>query len=273
MYGGVKMVGQVQLLKQIDDLIENKELPRFIVITGKKGSGKKLVAHYISTKSHAAEWVLPNNKIDTIRLLIHEAYKHINPIICILQDADEMSNEAQNSLLKLAEEPPNNAVIVMTVQDINNVLRTIKSRAFVLSTEPYTLDQLNEYVVSQYEGSELYGELCDTPGECDLLHKMGGPKFVEFVDKVVDNIGTVPIANCFKVVDSLAVDKEDDKGYDVRLFFKAVIRRCLKKDPMDKEYIQMAMLTSERLSQLRMKNLNKRMLVTTWILDVRKLWT
>ena len=269
------MIGQVQLLKQIDKLIQENELPRFIVITGKKGSGKKLVAHYIATKTHADEWTLPNNKIDTVRILIHEAYKHINPIVCILQDTDDMSNEAQNSLLKLTEEPPSNAVIIMTVQDINNVLKTIKSRAFVLDTEPYTIEQLNEYVVSQYEGSDIYWELCDTPGECDLLHKMGGPKFVEFVDKVVDSIGTVSTANSFKILDSLALDKDVDKGYDVTLFFKAVIRRCLQiaKETEDTIYVNMALSTGNRLSQLRIKGINKRMLVTTWILDVRKLWT
>lgn len=269
------MIGQVHLLKQIDTLIDNNELPKFIVITGKKGSGKKLVAHYITTKSHSAEWVLPNNKIDTVRLLIHEAYKHINPIVCILQDADEMSNEAQNSLLKLAEDPPNHAVIIMTVQDISNVLRTIKSRAFVLNMEPYTLNELNEYVVSQYEEDKIYGELCDTPGECDLLHSMGGPQFVAFVDKVVDNIGTVSTANCFKVLDSLALDKDSDKGYDLTLFFKAVIRKCLKEDldSFDSTHIQMALITSAALGELKIKGTNKKMLVTTWILDVRKLWT
>lgn len=266
------MIGQVQLLKQIDTLIENNNLPRFIVITGKRGSGKKLVAHYITVKSHSSEWILPNNKIDTIRLLIHEAYKHVNPLVCILNDTDEMSNEAQNSLLKLTEEPPNNVIVIMTVEDINNVLRTIKSRAFILSTEPYTLEQLNEYVVSHYGENDLYGELCDTPGECDLLYRMGGTKFVDFVNKVVDNIGTVSTANSFKIMENLALDKDTDKGYDLTLFFKVFIRRCITKDYTEEKYIQMASLTSEYLSQLRIKGINKKMLVTTWILNVRKLW-
>lgn len=266
------MIGQVHLLAQIDKLIENKELPRFIVITGKKGSGKKLVAHYITTKSHSSEWILPNIKIDTIRILIHEAYKHINPIVCILQDADTMSNEAQNALLKLAEEPPNNAVIVMTLKDIQNVLRTIQSRAFVLNLEPYTVNELNEYVMQQYEPNNIYQELCDTPGECDLLHSMGGTKFVDYVDKVVDNIGVVSTANSLKIINELAVDKEGE-GYDLTLFFKAVIRRCLNIEHDKVIYLQIATLTSQTLSQLRIKGINKRMLVTTWILNVRKLWT
>lgn len=272
------MVGQVQVLQQIDSLIESNNLPKFIVITGKRGSGKKLVAHYIATKSHSAEWVLPNIKIDTVRMLIHEAYKHINPIICIIQDADDMSNEAQNALLKVCEEPPANATIIMTLQDIHNVLRTIQSRAFVLNTDPYTVDDINEYVVNQYEGSDIYWQLCDTPGECDLLHKMGGIKFVEFVDKVVEHIGTTSTANIFKIVESLAVDKDVDKGYDITLFFKAFIRRCFElaeqEDTGDSHiYTDMIPITSEALSQLRIKGINKRMLVTTWILNVRKLWT
>lgn len=272
------MVGQQHILQQIDSLIESDNLPKFIVITGKKGSGKKLVAHYITTKSHSAEWVLPNIKIDTIRMLIHEAYKHINPIICIIPDADEMSNEAQNALLKICEEPPKNATIIMTLQDIQNVLRTIQSRAFVLPVDPYTVDDINEYIVNNYENSDIYWQLCDTPGECDLLHKMGGNKFVEFVDKVVDHIGTTSTANSFKIIESLAVDKDVDKGYDVVLFLKAVIRRCMElaedKDNEDFDiYLQMSLVTSDTLKQLRIKGINKRMLLTTWVMNVRKLWT
>ena len=91
------------------------------------------------------------------------------------------------------------------------------------------------------------------------------------MEKVVDSIGTVSTANAYKVGQSLKLtNTETDNGYDLKLFFKAVIRKCLKET--DAEYLKMVMITSNTLTKLSIKGVNKQFLFSSWLLGVRRLW-
>ena len=212
------MIGQKLLLKQIDRLIEYG-FPQFVVITGEKGSGKKTVAEYIAKKIAKVYWTLEENKIANIRQMIQMSYNNYQSTLCIIPEGDTLSTAAQNAILKIVEEPPKNAYFIMTVKDIEYVLPTIKSRAFILSMDPYSKEEITEY---SKEDNELYAQVCSTPGECDLLQGLGANEFVDFVDKVVDSITEVTVANALKIVQKMSC-KEDDKGYDIKLFFKLLM--------------------------------------------------
>ena len=130
------MIGQKHLQSRIEQLITDRTFPRFSILVGPKGSGKKTFANWIITKivRHEAlsySQVCPDVKIDTIRQIIESAYKTISTNIYVIPDADTMSNAAKNALLKVTEEPPNNAYFIMTLEDENNTLETIRSRGTV----------------------------------------------------------------------------------------------------------------------------------------------
>lgn len=265
------MIGQKQLIKQIDSLIKTG-FPQFVVITGEKGSGKKTIAEDIASKIAKIHWTLEDNKIANIREMIGMSYNNYQPTVCIIPEADTLSSAAQNAILKLVEEPPKNTYFIMTTQDINYVLSTIKSRAFVLTMDPYTSAEISEYAK---EDNKLYSQICETPGECDLLQAMNIEEFVDFVTKVVDNIGEVATANALKLGQSIAM-KEDDKGYDMKLFFKVFIYECMQRDFQSKghqcNYLQMELATSKMMQKLRIKGVNKQMLFTDWIMEMRRIW-
>lgn len=105
------MIGQKEILKQVDDLMD-KGFPRFVVITGQKGQGKKYLAKQIAKKLNYPI-IVSEIKIENIRQIIELSYKHTEPIIYLIPDADKMSLGAKNSLLKVIEEPPNNAYFIM----------------------------------------------------------------------------------------------------------------------------------------------------------------
>jgi len=70
-------------------------------------------------------------KIDQMRLLKEAAY--LRPMmgkkrIFIIIDADKMNNEAENSLLKVLEEPPLFSFIILLTNSPYDILPTIKSR-------------------------------------------------------------------------------------------------------------------------------------------------
>ena len=70
-------------------------------------------------------------KIDEIRLLQREAI--LKPFdakyrIIIINYADRMTEQAQNSLLKILEEPPNRTILFLITDNIFSLLTTIRSR-------------------------------------------------------------------------------------------------------------------------------------------------
>ena len=57
-----------------------------------------------------------------------------------------MSLNAKNSLLKLVEEPPQQAYIIMELQQIENTLDTIKSRCQEIKMDSYELKDIEKFI-------------------------------------------------------------------------------------------------------------------------------
>ena len=278
------MIGQTYLKERLQNLIQERTFPRFSILVGPKGSGKKTLANWIITKIVRQEalsysQVCPDVKIDTIRQIIENAYKTISTNIYVIPDADEMSNAAKNALLKVTEEPPNNAYFIMTLEDENNTLETIRSRGTVFHMDRYTPDEILEYSIPIFglekldcDTRQIITDLCETPGDVDILAKMGVHEFNDYVQLVVNNIETVSLANAFKISSKIAL-KDGDKGYDLNLFWRAFQKICLEiattvKEPeIIMKYGTWSITTAKFARKLRSKGINKQMLFDNWILS------
>lgn len=87
-------------------------------------------------------------KIEQIRYLQEKiAEKPIvaNKKVYIIDDSDNMTNEAQNCLLKTLEEPPSYAVIILIVSNENKILTTIKSRCTKLVFHSLSNEEITSY--------------------------------------------------------------------------------------------------------------------------------
>lgn len=270
------MIGQKELLKNIDELIRKKSFPRFSILIGNKGSGKKLICDHIADKL-GLQKVYIGKKTEEIRQMIKNAYKVVTPTLYIIADADDMVSNAKNAILKVTEEPPNNAYFIITLQDINNTLDTIKSRGTVFSMDRYTPKQIIDYTETLNNSltdkeKKIIKQLCVVPGDVQILLADNVTEFYDYAEKVVDHIAKVSSANCFKIADKVAL-KEDSNGYDLKLFWKAFINICLNKiheEPI--LYANGISITSDYLQMLRVKASNKQMLMDMWIMSIRKAW-
>lgn len=70
-------------------------------------------------------------KVDDIRELTSMSCCLSKDTLFILDKADKLNTQAQNALLKLAEEPPDKCYICLLVEDATKLLPTIKSRAII----------------------------------------------------------------------------------------------------------------------------------------------
>lgn len=135
------MIGQKNNINTLIKWRCNKSVPRFIILSGSEGSGRLTFAKII-IKMINAHGVIIGNSIDDVRKNIENAYMITEPTCYIFRNADDMSTAAKNALLKVVEEPPNNAYFIMTVQNVDNMLGTIKSRGTVIKMEPYSKKEL-----------------------------------------------------------------------------------------------------------------------------------
>ena len=68
--------------------------------------------------------------------------------VYIIENADKMTVQAQNCLLKTLEEPPPYVVIMLTVSNYEAMLETIRSRSLRLSFKKYTQEQVRQAIES-----------------------------------------------------------------------------------------------------------------------------
>lgn len=110
--------------------------PQALALVGPPGFGKGYIANLLAQKivSRKGDVININNnqqtiKIDAIRRLrSHLNFKTKQKRVVVIEDAQLMTNEAQNAFLKTLEEPNENIVFIMTVSAIQGLLPTIISR-------------------------------------------------------------------------------------------------------------------------------------------------
>ena len=86
-------------------------------------------------------------KIEQIRDLqarILEKPISSNKKVYIIDDADTMTEESQNCLLKTLEEPPEYAMIILITSNENRMLQTIKSRCVIIRFEDLTNEEISQ---------------------------------------------------------------------------------------------------------------------------------
>lgn len=272
------MIGQTNLIERMDRLIATHKYPRFSIIVGAVGSGRKtVVKHIVKQFGNIVTYQLPDCKVDTVKQMINDSYNVCDVTMYIIPDADSMSVASKNAMLKVTEEPPHNAYFVMTLNSIDNTLPTIQSRATVFTMDNYSINELSNYWSITYPTIALTDaiSICETPGDVNLITSLKTNEFFDYVSLVVDNIALVSGCNCFKIANKIALKDELDK-YDLRLFFKAFMRECLSRSMSDLslvgKFCSGVAITSKYLQDLRVNGVNKIMLFDLWVLDIRESW-
>ena len=69
--------------------------------------------------------------------------------VFFIPDASSMNEQAQNKLLKIIEEPPENTVFLLGLSNIKNILPTIVSRCIIIKIQGNDIDAAASYLKSE----------------------------------------------------------------------------------------------------------------------------
>lgn len=179
MYHFNKIVGQKSLVSHLQQAIASKQVSHAYIIEGEAGMGKKLIASTFAKTLQCVEggkvscdtcescvsfeggnhpdihFVTASKKsgygVDDIREQVNGTM-FVRPYnspykIYIIDQADTLTVQAQNALLKTIEEPPVYGIVIFLVENSRHLLETILSRCVKLALSTVTKSVVSEYLI------------------------------------------------------------------------------------------------------------------------------
>lgn len=191
--GGFKdVVGHRDIIQYIKDAVGQNKVSHAYILNGQRGSGKKLLAKLfamtLQCESGGSEpcgecrsCIQTNNgnqpdiitvkhekpasiSVDDVRTQINGDIM-IKPYsspykIYIVPEADLMTVQAQNAILKTIEEPPEYAVIFLLTENADSLLPTIRSRCVMLKLRNIKDKLVKKYLMEQMQVPDYQADLC-----------------------------------------------------------------------------------------------------------------
>ena len=195
MSGFKDVVGHKNIIKYIQNAVTADAVSHAYILNGERGSGKKLLANLFAMslqcenrdedgdacgKCRSCRQAAGGNQPDIIRIMhekpntigVGDIRTQVNDDIMIrpysskykiyiIADADMMSVEAQNALLKTIEEPPEYAVIMLLTENAETLLPTIRSRCVMMKLRNIKDQLVKKYLMEQLEvpGVKMGGKI------------------------------------------------------------------------------------------------------------------
>ena len=188
------IIGQDQIIKYVSRATVEEALSHAYILAGEKGSGKGMLASLFSMfiqcehkedhgdvcgKCQSCKQSVNNNQPDIIRVTHEKANTisvddvrtqinntvDIKPYsspykIYIIENAELMTTQAQNALLKNIEDPPKYAVFMLLTQNIDLLLPTIRSRCVILKLRNIRDELIKQHLIEKMNIPESQANLC-----------------------------------------------------------------------------------------------------------------
>ena len=180
----MKLPWLAENIKQFASLVQAQRIPHAILLSASKGMGKeelaKEMAHLamcenitdngvcyqcgacnlLKAGNHTDLSVIKAEnaiiKVGQIRKLSSDvvltASKNQHKVI-IIEEAEKMNASSANALLKTLEEPPQKVLIILTTNEIGQLLPTIKSRCVKINIKPASYEVANQWLMTQVSAS------------------------------------------------------------------------------------------------------------------------
>ena len=185
------IIGHEEIIRHLQNAIKTGKVSHSYIFTGRPGSGKKLLAStYAMTLQCEAKGTEPCQKCDSCKKasgknhpdiifvthekpgtitideirdqVIHDVA--VKPYysehkIYVIPDAEMMTVQAQNALLKTIEDPPEYAVIMLLTSNIDALLPTIQSRCVRLDLKVVDDRLVKKYLMERLHVPDYQAEI------------------------------------------------------------------------------------------------------------------
>ena len=213
------IIGQEHMTGHLQNAIRMGKVSHAYIIQGEAGSGKKLLADTFAAALQCEEGgiepcghcqsckqAVSGNHPDIRRVTHEKASISVDDIrlqlnndilvkpysrpykVYIIDEAEKMTEQAQNAMLKTIEEPPAYAVILLLTVNAKLLLPTILSRCILLNVRPVARGQITKLLTEHYGiagfMADVAADFADgVPGKAIAYAQSG--EFVNLKDEVI----------------------------------------------------------------------------------------
>lgn len=140
-----QVVGQPEAVKILRKFVSEKKVPHAIIFQGPSGCGKTTLARILQSeldcdKGDFCELNCADVRgIETIRDIRRRmglAALGGSTRIWLIDEAHQLTTDAQNSLLKMLEEPPPHVYFMLATTNPNKLIKTIQTRCTPITLKP-----------------------------------------------------------------------------------------------------------------------------------------
>ncbi len=229
--------------KQAEELLygSNLNTARSFLIEGPRGVGKALMAlnfaghilgnkERVKNKSHS-DFLLIEKRSDeekgSKKEIVAEDAKQLRGFleltpaegkhrVAIIDSADELNNQAANSILKMVEEPPRNAIIILLSHG-GHVLPTIRSRCLTIKLQSLPHNEMKQVVSNimlniTESDLEILTELSEgSPGMAKVLYENEG---LWLLDNIVEIFNHYPKYDYLNLTKFAEKALKPEKGWE-----------------------------------------------------------
>ena len=192
MNGFKDVVGHKDIIQYIQGAVEQDKVSHAYILNGQRGSGKKLLARLFAMtlqcesgqsepcgECRSCKQTKNDNQPDIITIKhekpasigVEDIREQLNGDIMIkpysspykiyiIPEADLLTVQAQNALLKTIEEPPAYAVIFLLTENADTLLPTIRSRCVMLKLRNIKDKLVKKYLMEEMKVPDYQAEIC-----------------------------------------------------------------------------------------------------------------
>lgn len=212
------MIGQEKILEKLKSFTL-QSLPHTILFVGKRGCGKHTIVKELA--SHFGVDVVDISEDINNDFLVEIYVRSLQ--IFYLVDIDKITERNQNTLLKILEEPPTSAYMILISTSKKLLLDTVLNRCMTYEFEDYTKEQLKEFVMDNAYGDKAL-QVCTTPGQLLTLNYKTLDDIEESVNKLLEKLNVVLLPSLLNLVDRINFEDDYDK-YDLDVFLNILEKR------------------------------------------------
>ena len=191
-------------------------------------------------------------KIEQIRYLqrkIQEKPIISNKKVYIINDADKMTTEAQNCLLKTLEEPPEYSTIILVGSNENAFLNTIKSRCMKISFQPIETKYIKQYMEETYGMTNISQNMLDafqgSIGKAIILKDK--KEQYESIEDMIEKLDKTDMTELIKLGEPLYQSK--DEIMNILDYINIILLKLAKENTQYANCIDIIENTKKRLNQ------------------------
>ena len=258
------IIGNESIKNTLEKSIKTNQITHSYLMIGIPGIGKKLLAKEYSKIILSSNDIINNPdflciepdgnsiKIDQIRNLQKEIQEKpiiSNKKVYIIDDADLMTKEAQNCLLKTLEEPPKFAVIILIGSNENAFLPTIKSRCMILHFNILSDLEIKSYLQEQYNELNVTQSMLDIAGGSigRAINLKDIQEDYSKVEEIINNLDKKDLIDIVQASEILYKSKENIN--DILDYINIILLKMAKENYIYTNCIKIVENTKKRLAQ------------------------